>query len=87
MALAALHRGTRGGYPPATMSAVLGVLAAALTPLALDGEAVAESGGNGTAIAIISVISMAVGYVVLFALWRYVFSAKAKAKRGEPRDY
>jgi hypothetical protein len=37
-------------------------------------------------LAIISVVSIAVGYVVLFALWRYVFSAKAKAKRGEPPD-
>ena len=27
------------------------------------------------------------GYLLLFALWRYVFSAKAKAKRGEPPDY
>ena len=58
----------------------LGVL-----PLALDGESVAETGGGGV-LAIISVVSIAVGYVVLFALWRYVFSAKAKAKRGEPPD-
>jgi hypothetical protein len=68
------------------MSALLGVLATALVPLALDGEAVSETGGNGTAIAVISVVSMAVGYVLLFALWRYVFSAKAKAKRGEPPE-
>jgi len=31
-------------------------------------------------------VSIAIGYVILFALWRYVFSAKAKAKRGEPPD-
>jgi hypothetical protein len=70
------------------MSAVLGVgvLAAKLVPLALDGEAVSESGGGGTAIAVITAVSIAAGYVLLFALWRYVFSAKAKAKRGEPPE-
>jgi hypothetical protein len=59
---------------------------AALVPLALDGEAVSESGGNGTAIAVISAISIAACYLLLFALWRYVFSAKAKEKRGEGPD-
>ena len=68
------------------MIAALGVLAANLVPLALDGEAVSESGGNGTAIAVISAVSIAAGYVLLFALWRYVFSAKAKARRGEPPE-
>ena len=58
----------------------------AVVPLALDGESVAESGGSGEVLAIISVVSIALGYVILFALWRYVFSAKAKAKRGEPPD-
>ncbi len=65
------------------MGAALGALVAVVVPLALGGEAVTEKGGGGTAIAVISVTSTAVGYVVLFALWRYVFSAKAKAKRGE----
>jgi hypothetical protein len=60
--------------------------ALAIVPLALDGESVAETGGSGEVLAIVSVVSIAVGYVVLFALWRYVFSAKAKAKRGEPPD-
>jgi hypothetical protein len=69
------------------MIAVLGVLAANLLPLALDGEAVSESGGNGTAIAVISAVSIAAGYVLLFALWRYVFSSKAKARRGEPPEH
>jgi hypothetical protein len=69
------------------MIAALSVLAASLVPLALDGEAVSESGGNATAIAVISVVSVAAGYVLLFALWRYVFSAKAKAKRGEPPEH
>jgi hypothetical protein len=58
----------------------------AIVPLALDGESVAETGSSGEVLAIISVVSIAIGYVILFALWRYVFSAKAKAKRGEPPD-
>jgi hypothetical protein len=69
------------------MIAALGVFAANLIPLALDGESVSESGGNGTAIAVISAVSIAAGYVLLFALWRYVFSSKAKARRGEPPEH
>jgi hypothetical protein len=65
----------------------LAAIVATIVPLALDGEAVTETGGNGTAIAIISAVSMAVGYVLLFLLWRYVFSAKAREKRGEPPEY
>jgi hypothetical protein len=68
------------------MSAVLASFFAGVLPLALDGESVTETGGNGTAIAIVSVVSIAAGYLLLFALWRYVFSSKAKAKRGEPPD-
>jgi hypothetical protein len=56
-------------------------------PLALGGETVTESGGNGTLLAIIAAASMVVGYVVLYLLWRYVFSAKARDKRGEPPEY
>jgi hypothetical protein len=56
-------------------------------PLALGGESVSESGGNGTLLAIISAASMVIGYVVLYLLWRYVFSAKARDKRGEPPEY
>ena len=69
------------------MIAALGVFAANLIPLALGGEAVGEGGGDGTAIAVISAVSIAAGYVMLFALWRYVFSAKAKARRGEPPEH
>jgi hypothetical protein len=58
----------------------------ALIPLALDGEAAVESGSTGTAIAVVSAISIVAGYVVLALLWRYVFSTKAKAKRGEPPE-
>jgi hypothetical protein len=58
-----------------------------LIPLALDGEAAVESGSTGTAIAVVSAISIVAGYVVLYLLWRYVFSTKAKAKRGEPPEH
>lgn len=70
------------------MLATLSMLAASLvvTPLALDGETAVETGGNATAIAIVSAVSLVGGYLLLYALWRYVFSAKAKAKRGEPPD-
>lgn len=68
------------------MSFALSVIVAGVLPLALDGESVAETGGNGTAIAVVSLVSIIAGYVLLFALWRYVFSAKAKAKRKEPPD-
>jgi hypothetical protein len=59
----------------------------ALIPLALDGEAAVESGSTGTAIAVVSAISIVAGYVVLYLLWHYVFSTKAKAKRGEPPEH
>ena len=62
------------------MTGILAVLASVL-PLALDGESVAEGGGNGTAIAVVSDVSIAGGYLLLFVLWRYVFSAKARARR------
>lgn len=55
-------------------------------PLALDGEAAVEHGSGGKAIAVVALISIVGGYLVLFALWRYVFSDKAKAKRGEPPE-
>jgi hypothetical protein len=62
------------------------VLATGIVPLALGGEAAVESGGTGTAIAVVSAISIAAGYVLLYLLWRFVFSTKAKAKRGEPPE-
>ena len=67
------------------MTGVLGVLVASVLPLALDGESVTESGGNGTAIAVVSVVSIVGGYLLLFVLWRYVFSAKARARRENGR--
>jgi hypothetical protein len=47
-------------------------------PMALDGEA--ETASN-TGIGVISVVSIAVGYVGLFALWFFVFRDKSRSKR------
>jgi hypothetical protein len=69
------------------MIAALAVLGANVVPLALDGEAATQGAGDGTAIAVISAVSLVAGYVLLFALWRYVFSTKAKARRGEPPEH
>ncbi len=69
----------------AGLSALLSLAAGAL-PLALDGESAVERGGSGTAIAIVSAVSIAFTYVLLFALWRYVFSPKARARRGKKRS-
>jgi hypothetical protein len=49
-------------------------------PLALDGESASSS---NTGIAVISVVSMATGYIVLAALWYFVFRGKAREKRGK----
>jgi hypothetical protein len=48
--------------------------------LALDGES-AISGSTG--LAIISIVSIVFGYVLLACLWHFVFSAKARRRRGE----
>jgi hypothetical protein len=52
----------------------------AAMPVALDGES--GLAGN-TGLAIISALSMLFGYVLLACLWHFVFSAKARRKRGE----
>ena len=49
-------------------------------PLALGGE-IEPSGGGGVALGIISVVSIVLGYLVLFALWWFVFRDKARSKR------
>ena len=69
---------------PGTLA--VGFVARVVLPLALDGEAGIETGGSGQALAVVSIVSIVGGYVLLFLLWRYVFSAKAKAKRKEPPD-
>jgi hypothetical protein len=65
----------------------MSIASALVLPLALDGESVTEVGGNGALLAVIAVSSMVVCYVILYLLWRYVFSAKARDKRGEPPEY
>ena len=49
-------------------------------PVALGGEA--ETTGN-TGLGIISVVSIAAGYVGLFALWFFVFRDRSRSKRGK----
>ena len=64
----------------------MSLLALALAlPLALDGESVSEGGGNGTSIAIVSAVSIVGGYLLLAALWYFVFSARARDKREQKR--
>jgi hypothetical protein len=65
------------------MITALAALIATAIPLALDGESASEAGGNGTAIAVVSAVSIVFAYLLLFALWRYVFSGKARARRSK----
>jgi len=46
--------------------------------LALDGE---SATGNSTGIAVISAASIVFGYLLLAALWYFVFRDKARKKR------
>ena len=57
------------------MHAVASILA---LPLALDGESAV---GDNTGIAVISIVSMVFGYVLLAALWYFVFRDKARSRR------
>lgn len=47
-------------------------------PMALDGEA---ETANNTGLGVISVVSIAIAYVGLFALWFFVFRDKSRSKR------
>jgi hypothetical protein len=49
-------------------------------PPALDGESVT---GSNTALAVISVVSMVFGYLLLAALWYFVFSPRARERRSK----
>lgn len=53
-------------------------LAIVALPLALDGESV--NNGN-TGLAVISVVSIVLGYLLLAALWYFVFRDKTRRKR------
>jgi hypothetical protein len=47
-------------------------------PIALGGEAETS---NNLGLGILSIVSIAVGYVGLFALWFFVFRDKSRSKR------
>jgi hypothetical protein len=64
---------------PATLTHLASVVVAAL-PLALDGEAETS---NNLGLGIISVVSIAAGYVGLFALWWFVFRGRSRSKRNK----
>lgn len=49
-------------------------------PIALDGEAETS---NNTGLGIVSVVSIGLTYVGLFALWFFVFRGKSRAKRNK----
>lgn len=56
----------------------------ALAPLALDGESLL---GNNAGIAVIALVSIVSGYLLLFALWYFVFRDKSRQKRKKgPSD-
>ncbi len=57
---------------------MLPTLASALV-LALDGESAA--GSDSTGIAIIALVSMVSGYVLLAALWWFVFRDRSRSRR------
>jgi hypothetical protein len=61
-------------------TAILAGLATSILPLALDGESATEAGGNNTALAVISLVSVVACYLLLFALWRWVFSPNARKR-------
>ena len=54
---------------------------ALLAPLALDGESV---NNDNSAIAVLSLVSIVGGFLLLGALWYFVFREKAQDKRKDP---
>jgi hypothetical protein len=59
-----------------------GTLSLAL-PLALDGESIT---GSSTAIAVLSVVSIVGGYLLLFALWYFVFRDRGEKPPQSAQD-
>jgi hypothetical protein len=47
-------------------------------PLALGGE---SAGGETTGIAVISLVSIVAGYLLIAALWYFIFRDRARSKR------
>jgi hypothetical protein len=56
---------------------------AASLVLALDGE---SATGNSTGIAVIALVSMVSGYVLLAALWWFVFRDRDKVRRRREKQ-
>jgi hypothetical protein len=52
-------------------------------PLALGGE---SAGGESTGIAVISVVSIVAGYLLIAALWYFVFRDSSRARRRRDRS-
>jgi hypothetical protein len=53
-------------------------------PLALGGE---STGHESTGLAVISLVSIVLGYLLIAGLWYFVFSARARRRRGRgPSD-
>jgi hypothetical protein len=52
-------------------------------PLALGGE---SAGGESTGLAVISVASVVAGYLLIAALWYFVFRDSARARRRRDRS-
>jgi hypothetical protein len=61
---------------------MLGALILSL-PVALGGE---SAGGESTGIAVISAASIVVGYLLIAALWYFVFRDGARARRKRDRS-
>ena len=60
------------------IAAMLAAGIVSAVPIALDGESLTRS---NTALAIVSLISMVFVYVLLAALWYFVFRDKARTRR------
>jgi hypothetical protein len=63
---------------------VISIGAAMLSvPLALGGE---SSGGESAGLAVISVVSIVAGYLLIAALWYFVFRDSSRARRRRNRS-
>jgi hypothetical protein len=56
----------------------MGIAGILLLPFALDGESATP---HNTALDVVALVSMVGGYLLLAALWYFVFRGKARAKR------
>lgn len=52
-------------------------------PLALGGE---SAGGESTGIAVISLVSIVAGYLLIAALWYFIFRGRGRSKRRNGRS-